>query len=169
MVRCGRKQECRGLGGWVLARTSAPLLLQSLLLLLLMQSLPLQSLLLPHRRRRHRPAKFRPAVIDLCAHKVRITGGGSQRESARRRRENRRSLTDGQAERKRRGRQREPPVTRASSRRLWRRWRLRNSGLAVQNICTVLPSRSRQRLHSRLRYQPLVLHWLFFRRKVDSD
>jgi len=50
-----------------------------------------------------------------------------------------------------------------------RRWRLRSSGLAVQNICTVLPSRSRQRLHSRLRYQPLVLHWLFFRRKVDSD
>jgi hypothetical protein len=76
VVRCGRKQECRGLGGWVLARTSAPLLLQSLLLLLLMQSLPLQSLLLPHRRRRHRPANFRPAVIDLCAHKVRITGGG---------------------------------------------------------------------------------------------
>jgi hypothetical protein len=79
------------------------------------------------------------------------------------RRENRRSLTDGQAERKRRGRQREPPVTRASSRRLWRRWRLRNSGLAVQNTCTVLPSRSRQRLHSHLRYQPLVLHRLFLR------
>ena len=76
VVRCGRKQECRGLGGWVLARTSAPLLLQSLLLLLLMQSLPLQSLLLPHRRRRHHPANFRPAVIDLCAHKVRLTGGG---------------------------------------------------------------------------------------------
>ena len=76
VVRCGRKQECRGLGGWVLARTSAPLLLQSLLLLLLLQSLLLQSLLLPHRRRFRPPANFRPVVTDLCAHKVRITGGG---------------------------------------------------------------------------------------------